>query len=340
MIRKKIAGAILAAVMTASFILSGCSANSIDPGTTVATIGDTKIAFGLANILLRMQQANYDTYYKAYFGDDMWTKDEDGSGETLGENVKKGVMDSLQEMYAADAHKSEYNIELTEQEMNTIKETAKSFMNRNGSVVKSGYAVTREEDVAELLRLYTVRTKVANAIKATADKNVTDEEAAQRSFSYVSLDLNSKAGENGDVVDLTDDEKAEVRKKMAKLAEDAKAGGNFDELAKAIDETVKTDSYGKNDDGTVEEVRKEADKLKEGEYSEPFEADGLLFVIRLDKEFDREATDNKKKSIISEREQAKYEEVTTPWKEALEVKTEETWSKVGFERTMALSQGK
>ena len=41
MIRKKMAGAVLAAVVTASLILSGCGAN-IDPATTVATIGDTK----------------------------------------------------------------------------------------------------------------------------------------------------------------------------------------------------------------------------------------------------------------------------------------------------------
>ena len=342
MIRKKIAGAVLAAVMTASFILSGCSAdNTIDPATTVATIGDNKVSFGLANILLRMQQATYDTYYKQYFGDNMWNDDSDGTGETLGENIKKGVLDSFKEMFAADAHKGDYKVELTEDEKKKIQETAKSFMNSNGNTVKSGYAVTREEDVVQLLTLYTIRTKVANAIKATVDKNVTDEEAAQRKYSYISFDIGPKYDDDGNETERTAEEKEEIRKKAAKLLEDLKAGGKMEDLAESLGEKMTTDTYGKDDDGTVQEFRDAADKLKkEGEYSDVVETESLVFVMRLDSDFDREATDTKKKSIISDREEAKYTEVTKPWQDALEIKTEEIWSKVGFERTMAFAQGK
>ncbi len=338
MVRKRIAGVILAAVVAASSVLTGCAAD-IDPATTVATVGDTKISYGAANFLLRMQQATYDTYYKSYFGNDMWSKDVMGDGKTLTETVKDGVLDSLREMYVVDAHKADFNIEVTAEETEKINSTAKDFMGDNTTTVRSGYAVTRQEDVAEVLRLYTVRTKVANAIYATADKNVSDEEAAQRSFSFAAFSLASKTDESGNSVDLTDEEKDELRKKVAKLVEDCRAGGNFEELAKEMGQSVTTDNYGKDDTETVDVIKEAADKLKEGEFADVVEGDNILYVIRLDKEFDREATDKKKESIISDREQAKYTETVDKWKESVEITpVNDVWSKISFDHTMAMKQ--
>ncbi len=339
MIRKRIAGAILAAVVAASALLTGCSAD-IDPSTTVASVGETKVSYGMANFLIRMQQATYDTYYKAYFGDDMWTKDVTGEGQTLAESVKSGVLDSLKEMYSIDAHKSEYNVEVTAEDTDKINTVAKTFMENNRSTVKGGYAITRQEDVTEVLRLYTVRAKVSKAIKATVDKNVTDEEAAQRSFSYVSLSLSNKTDESGNSVDLTDEEKEEVKKKAAKLAADLKAGGNFEDLAKEAGGNVNTDSYGKDDNGSVDaKVIEAAGKLKEGECSDPVETENAVYVIRIDKDFDKEATDKKKESIIRSREDEKFTEVTKGWQESVEVKpVDDAWSKIVFDHTMAVKQ--
>ena len=338
MTRKKIVGAVLAVVAAASMLFSGCAAD-IDPSTTVATIGETKLTYGEANFMLRMQQATYDTYYRSYYGADMWDKDMTGEGKTLGETVKTSTLESIRDMIAADVHKSEYNVDVTDEEMEKIKTTAQTFMNKNSSKVSSGFAITREEDVVEILRLYTIKAKVSKLIKDTADKNVSDEEAAQRSFSFVSFNIQGDIDENGESVEITDEKKEEIRKTAAKLLEDAKAGGDFEELAKAAGQNVTKDNYGKDDDGTVEAVRQAADKLKEGEFADLIEADGNLFVIRLDKEFDREATDEKKKTIVTQREQAKLEEVTKPWTDALEIKpVEEVWSKVGFNRAMGFAQ--
>ena len=338
MIRKKMAGAVLAAVVTASLVFSGCGAN-IDPATTVATIGDTKVSYGLANFWLRMQQANYDVYYRQYFGDKMWDdKSSTESDKTMGESLKQTVLDGFKQFYVLDEHKADYNIEITEEEMAKIKSVAKSFMEKNSAAVSKGYAVTREEDVAEALRLLTVESKVSKAIKSGVDKNVSDEEAAQRTFTYIRFNIKNKTGDNGAVVDLTEDEIKTVREKASKMYEAVKAGGNVDDLAKENDAMVSTYSYGKNDEGMAKAVLEAADKLKEGEFSDIIENEGFLYIVRLDKEHDAEATENKKQSIITQRENELFESVTKPWLEAKEMKIDEAvWSKVKFERTMSMA---
>lgn len=337
--RNKMAGAVLAAVMAASLLISGCGAD-IDPSATVATIGETKISYGLANFWLRMQQSNYDGYYRQFFGADMWEKDQDGSGKTMGDTVKQSVMDGFKQFYVLDAHKSDYNIEITTEEMEKIKAVANAFMTKNASVVSKGYAVTREEDVAEALRLLTVESRVSAAIKSGVDKNVSNEEAAQRTFTYARFDIKTKAGDNGSTVELTEEEKETVRKNVDKVLEDAKAGGKLEDLAKAQGGIVNPYSYGKDEDGSniPKEVTSAADKLKEGEYADVIKTEDHLYIIRLDKEFDEEATESKKKSIITQRENELFNSVTKPWLDAVELKVDEgLWSKVGFDRVMSVA---
>ena len=87
MTRRRLIGGLLAIMMTASVMLTGCG--GINPSATVATMGETKISMGMANFMLRLQQASYDTYYRSYFGDDMWSSDLSGSAPLFqsGKNI-------------------------------------------------------------------------------------------------------------------------------------------------------------------------------------------------------------------------------------------------------------
>ena len=337
MIRKKMAGAVLAAVVAASLMISGCGAD-INPSATVATVGDVKISAGLANFWLRMQQANYDTNYKMYFGNDMWTSDSDGTGKTMGDTVKQSVMDGFKQLYVLDAHKADYNVEITDDEMAKIKSVAKSFMEKNSATVTKGFAATREEDVAEALRLLTVESKVSAVIKSGADKNVSDEEAAQRTFTYARFNIKTKTDETGASVDMTEDEIKATREDAAKVLEDIKAGGDFRTTAEDKKATVIEYSYGKNDDSMAKEVFEAADKLKEGEISDIIQTDEFLYILRLEKEFNAEATADKKQTIITQRENDLFDSVTKPWLEATTLTIDEKeWAKFGFDRTMSLA---
>ena len=56
------------------------------------------------------------------------------------------------------------------------------------------------------------------------------------------------------------------------------------------------------------------------------------YIIRLDSEFDADATEKKKESIISDRQDQLYQDVTDGYKDAVKIKVDEDeWAKVKFD---------
>lgn len=61
--------------------LTGCG--SVDNDEAVATVGEEKITYGVANFYARMEQAQYETYYASWMGttgEELWAQEvEEGS---------------------------------------------------------------------------------------------------------------------------------------------------------------------------------------------------------------------------------------------------------------------
>ena len=162
--------------------------------------------------------------------------------------------------------------------------------------------------------------------------DVTDEEAAQRTFTYIRASVAKGKDADGKSVDYDDDQKAEFETTMKGIADKAKT--DFDG-AKELDENLysTTYSYGGDDSTMDEAVIAAADALKEGEVSDLITTEEYYYVIRLDSEFDQEATDKKKTDIASQRQADHYTEVCDGYKEASQFAVkEEAWAQVVFNR--------
>ena len=70
----------------------------------------------MPNFLARYTQAQYETYYAGYLGDDMWNSEGSSDGESYEDTVKDSVLESLENMYLMEAHMGDYDIALTEEE--------------------------------------------------------------------------------------------------------------------------------------------------------------------------------------------------------------------------------
>lgn len=81
------------------------------------------------------------------------------------------------------------------------------------------------------------------------------------------------------------------------------------------------------------EVLQAAEKLKEGEFAKRLiETDSYFYVLRMDSLFDQDATDKKRASIISGREDELYESTVNGYKEAAEwVVDDKVWEPVNFD---------
>ena len=110
--RKKIVSLAMAAAMMAVSV-TGCSGNSNLTGEEiVAEFGDTQISAGVAEFFARYQQAQYETYYMSYYGEDMWSMAVDDT-TTYEDSVKSSVLKSLESMYVLESHMNDYNVSFT-----------------------------------------------------------------------------------------------------------------------------------------------------------------------------------------------------------------------------------
>ena len=334
---KKTAVVAMAGIMAAG-MLTGCGEKKLDGSKTVATVDGTKIPLGVVSLSVREGQMQTEAMYRSYMGGsdfDIWDTEAE-KGKTYGEQAVEESLKDVELMYIMKAKAADYDVELTDEDEKAIAEAAASFMEANSEETIADLAVT-EDQVKTYLELQTYKQKIHNPIIADVDKNVSDEEAQQSSFEYVSVST----------ADLSDDEIKEKKEDAQKILDGLKADpdGDFSEIAKSVDDSYSslsgtfdanetsededTDDEDADEDsssysGTYpEEVIDVLRTLDDGEVaSDIIETDTAYYVVKLDKKDDEEATETKKESIISTREQTLYTDTTEKWLDDADIKEE------------------
>ncbi|MCR4842217.1 MAG: peptidyl-prolyl cis-trans isomerase [Eubacterium sp.] len=343
------------AVLTGALLLSsltGCGFSTVtDPETVCATYGDKEISYGFANFCVQLTQVYYDSYYTYFYGEDFWTMDvsESGDGsELLSDTVKEEVATEIEQMYRLEEHAADYGVELTDDELAAIDEAAAQFMEDNNDTAIEKLTAT-EEIVAEYLRLSTIADRVTEAIQEEADTSgVTMEDAACRTFTYAEIDLGGYYDDDGNYVEYSDDEVTAVTASgdafaaevatTAGTTTDTSASGDaeeedlFESIADDYGYTVDEYSYNEGDDGMDSAVLEAADALSEGEISDPITVDDTIYIIRLDSEYDEEATLDKYDELVEEAKEAYFDEVFAGYQEEVEFTwVESVWNKISFD---------
>lgn len=323
---KRLAALALSGVMAAS-MLTGCGLNKNE---TVATFDETEVPLGLANFAARLQQANYDDFYVAYFGEEVWTSDLYGNGTTMQDNVKDSVIQSLFDMYTLEAHMVEYQVELTDAEKTAIADVASEFIAANDKDAIKALGAD-EEIVDRYLTLATIQQKMHDAIIAEADTNVSDEEANTSAYSYVRISKTTYQDADGNSAQYTEDELAELGTTVGLFDTEAKVG-TLEDAAEKYGYTVSNGTFSAADETLDEAVLTALKGLKEGEVSDVVDTESAYYVLRLDTETDVEATETTRQNIISERQSEHYNEVLSGWEEEHEWNVrEKVWEKVTFD---------
>ena len=332
---KKTAVVAMAGIMAAG-MLTGCGEKKLDGSKTVATVDGTEIPLGVVSLSVRDGQMQTEAMYRSYMGGsdfDIWDTEAE-KGKTYGEQAVEESLKDVELMYIMKAKAADYDVELTDEDEKAIAEVAASFMEANSEETIADLAVT-EDQVKTYLELQTYKQKIHDPIIADVDKNVSDEEAQQSSFEYVSVST----------ADLSDDEIKEKKEDAQKILDGLKADpdGDFSEIAKSVDDSYSslsgtfdanetsededTDDEDADEDsssysGTYpEEVIDILRTLDDGEVaSDIIETDTAYYVVKLNKKDDEEATETKKESIISTREQTLYTDTTEKWLDDADIK--------------------
>lgn len=230
---KKTSAKVVCGVLTAAVALSGlsgCGDSTVVDGTqTALVINDEEINLGKANFMLRYQQATMVNYYQAMssmFGQqyslsfDALADESDEDSPTVGENLKEDALTSIEQAFLMRQHASEYDVSLTDDEVAGAQEAAAAFVEDNDAETLTRLGVT-QEDIQDVIEVYAIQSKMYDPMIADVDTEVSDEEAQQSRISYVRVSTEgTETDENGDTVELTDEEKAE-KKEIAQRFLDA-----------------------------------------------------------------------------------------------------------------------
>ena len=332
---KRLVPLLLAAAMGVS-VLTGCG-NSIDGQKTGATLEGEEISLGFMNFMARYQQAIYDGQFTGMFGTGFWSQDLFGEGTDMVTSVKNNVAETIELLYLLEDHMGDYNVEITEEELAKMDEAAAKFMEDNTKEAISQMGATQEY-VKEMLRLNTIQFKMQAAIEAEADTEVSDEEAAQKTISYVEVNSKSTTDEEGNTKEYTEEEKENLKKEVEAFAASAK--DDFKGAAEAAGYTVtENKSYGADEETLDAALIEGADKLKDGEISPVLTGEEAFFVARMESTFDEEATESKKKEIVEKRQSDHYTEVCDGYKEDVKYEVnEKEWAKVTFDDLFTIKQ--
>lgn len=315
----------------AALALGGCGTADTD---AVATVYGTEVTVGEAGLYSIYQQAQYEQFYSMYLGQNVdWTQEYDG--KTMEEETKESILEQFKKMYIVAAHGADYNVSVSEEEETKIKEAAKKLAEANDEKASKALHIS-EESAEALFKAYYLYNKTSEAMVADVDTNVSDEEAAQKKMSYIEFSLEGTTDEDGNKVELTEEEKAEIKTKAEAVASAGAEG--MESAVENTDYKISEATFDDESDTLDAAVYEAANKLKAGEMSSVIETETAYYVVRLDSEFDKEATESKKEEIVSERKTEAFDAIYEKWEaeEDAFVLNESAWASIRFKDKITL----
>lgn len=176
---------------------------------------------------------------------------------------------------------------------------------------------------------------------ADVDTEVSANEKDQTRVTIVKVSTEgTEKDDDGNTIDLTDEEKAQKKDLAQQVldkvkASDDVANADMDALAKEVDDSLSATApafttAGDTDDTLDEAVQDAALELKDGEVADKvIEGDDGYYVVRLDKMLDEDATENKEKTVISERKSDLYDSTLEDWVKEEKIKVDDkVWDQI------------
>ena len=330
----KKAVALLSVTVIAMTLFVGCAKDkteSLDPTEVVMVVGDTEVKMNIANFFVRYNQSMMEGIFTSYIGENAWQMEME-KGVTYEQNTKDTVLEDIKKMYIITNHVADYNVTLTEEEIAEIESVADAFVKANKKEKNIDKISGDRETVIEYLKLFTLNEKVGKAMREDVDSTVTQEEAAQKRLRYFVIEKTAEL-DDGSTMEMSEKEIKDAKKEAKEFLKDAKANGSMDAYAAEKDIETTTLAFNEKSTSLDKKVISAANQLKENEFSEVIETDTGIYVVQLESEFDAEATEAAKGTILKERQEARYEELVEKWTKDTKITVhEKVWDKISIQK--------
>lgn len=335
--------AVLALTLAAG-MLTGCGSSknggsAADGGKTLFTYDGVDVPLKEASIYAKMTAAQYEATYSSYFGPDFWSMgmgtDEEGNTTTFEDYVKEQVITQIKQIKVLDNKAEELGCSLTDEDKAECEKYAKAFAQEEmGKTILKDCGAS-VEDIQKIYEDNALASKVQKEMVKDVDTNVSDDEARKTTIDRVVF-ATTKTDDDGNSVDMTDEEKAQVKKTAEDAYAKLAAGTSIEDIAKEQEYSNTSETFAAGESEEGEKFEKKLAGMKDGDIVDGVQECENGYVIAVLKAYtDKEATDSHKEEIIEERKNTafhtKYDEWTADLEKDWDYKTsvdQELWATV------------
>lgn len=242
--------------------------------------------------------------------------DSEAASEAASEADTEAASEGAQETEASEETEAASEAETeaaseTETEVSTEAQTASLEENEDAAATQSA-----EEDETEAAS-EAVTEEAAEDASEEDTEAVTEEAAETEEETETETETETEDPETAAA-------KAKAYDKAVELIERIQEGEDFETASQEVDPdaTCSTMTFGESNGGQ-EELLDATDGLADGTLvEEPVETDSGYYVVYLETQLDREATDSEKDRIVEQRRQDQISELYTEWQEESDIETD------------------
>lgn len=290
-------------------------------------------------------QGNYVASFYAQMGMDYWNGELDDEGTTGGDQTANSVMSEITRYAIIYQEALAKGYSATDEDKKTAQEESDSLTANlttkqkmiTGLSEKEIYNAILEKTIAERYREDVITSLNVDYDEAT--KDITKTDYKQYDFQYYFASTKT-TDDSGNEVDLSDDEKAELKTKMEEIAKKAETEKDFTKLIGEDESTIQfiedeqllAKDVGDKSAGFDVKLDSKITKLKKDEITKVLESDNGYYVIKLT---DNTSTESYDDAIESAKEEADTDAFDKEYTENIEPNHTVTvnykqWEKIPF----------
>jgi len=289
-------------------------------------IGDTQVDYREGMVYLNAVQQDYEQYY----GSDIWKYAVDSQGNTMGKVIKEQTLEQIIYIKVVCQKASELGIVLSEEELQTVDAQTAAYMEK----LQDSDLLLHGVNADIVRRIYSDNLLARKTFEVTTlnvDTDIPDEEAAQHSFQTIAI-RNFKIDASGNRVSYEGNELEELAARVEGLRTKALETEDFYKLAAANteDSAMLEITGGKGDFPATYE--KTVLAMKTGEVSEVIKTTDYYYIFYCVRDFDIDATHEKKEQIIANRQEEEFRARYQEWRGLTHIEVnEEVWGALDFD---------